>query len=142
MEGWAPVVISIIIVVALIAVIRGSCHRNNYHILGSAYRPETGGERAEFDPEECYQHPGYRFCSLTDGTPGVCMLSGMCHADVEQDLRQLRDDLPLPLCHKPIFKQGCNKFCRCKNMAERKAGVEVTPLEKCERQCHRWYSPL
>lgn len=99
--------------------------------LGDIYQ---GGDRGEFN-EECLQHPGQRMCMLSDGTSGVCVLSGMCVADMLVDHRRENDNVPRPLCTAPIFKEGCQRWCRCKGMlGEACAG--------CEEECESWFSPL
>src|SRR5690242_4319482 len=86
-----------------------------YVYLGSPYRPEQAWSRGEYS-EECLQHPDYRMCTLTDGTSGVCGTSGMCLTNFESDVRQQWDEIKMPLCYEPIFREGCQRFCNCKDL--------------------------
>ena len=121
-------------VVLVIWVCSKNTNRNGFKYLGNGYNPNQGGSRGELN-EECLQHPGYRMCMLTDGTSGVCALSGMCVADMEVDLRRERDSVPRPLCTPPVFKEGCERFCRCQALL----GEEC---DDCVERCRSWFSPL
>ena len=124
----------VIILVAITAFCFLRSSRNSYKYLGNVYNPLEGGNRGELN-EECLQHPGYRMCQLTDGTPGVCALSGMCVADMEIDLRKYRQEIPLPRCTKPIFKEGCQRFCNCRKL-------QGSCDAGCVDECTSWFSPL
>ena len=121
--------------------------------LGSPYVPFEGGSRGELS-EECLQHPGYRMCSLTDGTSGVCGTSGMCVTDMEMDIRRnwsTRDDIKMPLCLQPIFKEGCERFCRCrqiKDLAKKQTAshgennVPTDTMGECLQGCRSTFYPI
>ena len=113
--------------------------RDGFRYLGSVYQPNISGGEGELN-EECLQHPGYRFCMLTDGKSGVCALSGMCVADMMVDHRQEDIDVPRPLCTKPIFKAGCSRFCECLKISD-PSSSHTASLE-CKRECDDWFSPL
>src|SRR5271154_5223994 len=100
--------VALVLVVALVVAWCTSGSKSQFRYLGNVYRLDQGGSRGEPN-EECLQNPSYRMCMLTDGTSGVCALSGMCVADMEVDLRRERDEVPRPLCTAPIFKQGCGR---------------------------------
>lgn len=139
MDETKKVIIVVVLVgVAILVVAKWSV--NHFRILGNPYRMEEGGSRSETN-DECLQSPGYRFCMMTDGTPGVCMLSGQCVPDIMQDLRTVRDELNLPYCTKPVFKTGCNRYCRCRNMAKGRPDY-IENVGKCTKECEDWYSPL
>jgi hypothetical protein len=112
---------------------RNPNQRSNYQYLGGVFRPEQGGARAERN-EECLQNPDYRMCMLTDGTSGVCGTSGMCMADFMIDHRKERDDIRHPLCTEPVFKEGCSRFCQCKELQ----GEDTTG---CIEECKSWFYP-
>lgn len=118
-----------------------SAGKSHYVYLGSPYTPFEGGSRGELS-EECLQHPGYRMCMLTDGTSGVCGTSGMCVTDMEMDVKRnwtTRDDIKMPLCSEPIFKEGCQRFCKCKQLKG-----EVLPHEvgDCIEDCRGMFFPV
>jgi hypothetical protein len=124
---------------------------NNYDFLGSPYNPNTRGSRSEpnedpkdfgFLNEECLEHPGYRMCMFTDGTSGVCGTSGMCVPDMEVDVKRnwaTRDDIKMPLCVEPIFKEGCQRFCRCKYL---KGDIQENEMAGCIAGCQNMFYPL
>jgi hypothetical protein len=111
-----------------------SYKKNSYRFLGSPYRPAEGGSRGEYN-EECLEHPGQKFCMLTDGTAGICVLSGMCVADMEIDHRTANDENPKPYCTKPIFKEGCPRFCNC-------LSLKGQDYPGCVEDCLSYFSPL
>lgn len=141
MDGTSPttlvvVLIGVVIVFVALMLLKGGCWNerfasvpSKFHYLGSVYRKDEGGSRGEPN-EECLQSPGYRFCMLTDGTSGVCALSGMCVANMLNDLREERDDIRHPLCTKPIFKEGCKRHCDCLAMKfSKENGRRMTPSQ-------------
>jgi len=121
------------VIVVLVCLCSNST-RNQFKYLGNVYRLDEGGSRGELN-EECLQHPGYRMCMLTDGTSGVCALSGMCVADMEVDLRREQDENPKPYCTEPIFKEGCGRWCNCQALK----GIHDPG---CLDECESWFSPL
>lgn len=132
-----PIVILLAITLALLSVIcifSKDTQKSQFRYLGNVYNQDQGGGRGELN-EECLQHPDYRMCMLTDGTSGVCALSGMCVADMMVDHRRERDAVPRPLCTAPIFKEGCGRWCKCQKLKG-----EETP--GCVEECRRWFSPL
>jgi len=118
---WIMIVGSAGIIVAIILYPYLKRKISGYQFMGmfykDAYNSYRGGDRGELN-DECLQHPGYRFCMLTNGAPGVCGTSGRCLPDMLHDGRQYRDDIKLPTCVEPIFKEGCKRFCDCKNLTE------------------------
>jgi hypothetical protein len=126
--------VAIVLVVAVAVCMYRKNTINQFRYLGNVYNLSEGGSRGELN-EECLQHPGYRMCQLTDGTPGVCALSGMCVADMEIDLRRARDEVPKPYCTAPIFKEGCGRFCDCLALAG-------TAKPDCIEDCRSWFSPI
>jgi hypothetical protein len=54
------------------------------------------------------------------------------------DLRQERADIKHPYCTKPVFKEGCGRFCRCQEMK----GADPKNREKCVENCRSFYSPI
>ena len=113
--------------------------KDGYRFLPTAYSyaPKMGGSYAELN-NECLMYPGNQFCMLTDGTPGVCVLNGMCVPDMEIDLREYRRDVKLPSCTKPVFKEGCGRFCRCKEL---EGDVDPKNHMACVEDCKSWYHP-
>jgi len=111
--------------------------RSGYVHLGSPYRPEDAGSRGEMS-EECLQNPDYRMCTLTDGTPGVCGTSGMCVTDLSQDITQFWGDIKMPVCYEPLFKEGCQRFCNCKQL---KGGVLAHEMDGCVDGCRNMFYP-
>ena len=138
MERYGTVIILVLVVVAV--VIAGKWSMDHFRILGAAYRLDDGASRSETQ-DECLENPSYRFCMMTDGTPGVCMLSGQCVPDIMQDLRVVRDQLNLPYCTKPVFKTGCRRFCECRHMAKGREEY-IGNVDKCTSECESWFSPL
>jgi len=109
--------------------------------MGSPFTPSSGGSRGEVN-EECLEHPGYRMCMLTDGTSGVCGTSGMCVTDMEMDIKRnwaTRDDIKMPLCSQPIFKEGCQRFCACKKI---KGDVLEHEMDGCVDGCRKMFYPI
>lgn len=133
------VVAVIVIGVAILAILY-LCKKEGFQILGAAYNLDNGGSRSETS-DECLQHPSLRMCMMTDGTPGVCMLSGQCVPEIMEDLRVVRDQLNLPYCTKPIFKTGCRRFCECRHMAKGRQEY-VDNVDQCTAECKQWFSPL
>lgn len=111
--------------------------KDGYRFLPSAYSPQSGGTQAEFN-NECLMYPGNQFCMLTNGIPGVCVLNGMCVPDMEMDLMQYKSDIKLPSCTQPVFKEGCGRFCRCKEL---EGSVDPKNHMDCVRDCNSWYHP-
>ncbi len=109
----------------------------HYVYLGSPYRPEQAGSRGEVS-EECLQHPGYRMCSLTDGTSGVCGTSGRCVTDMSVDIRSQWDEVNMPVCYEPLLKEGCTRFCRCQQL---KGGVLDHEVGDCVAACRENFHP-
>jgi len=117
----------------------------NFVYMGSPYTPTAGGSRGEVS-EECLQHPGYRMCMLTDGTSGVCGTSGMCVTDMEMDIKRnwtTRDNIKMPLCSQPIFKEGCQRFCKCKQLKNTiDGGILAHEMDDCVEGCRNMFYPI
>ena len=120
--------------IAIACLLSSRTIKNQFKYLGNVYRLDEGGSRGELN-EECLQHPSYRMCMLTDGTSGVCALSGMCVADMSVDHRKERDAVPRPLCTAPIFKEGCGRWCNCQKM-------KGSNNPGCRSECESWFSPI
>ena len=135
-------VIHVILIIAALTLallfLKGSCTKDDYRFLGGAYQATQGGSHAELN-EECLSYPGNNFCMLTDGTPGVCVQNGMCVADMTIDLMQYRSDIKLPSCTEPVFKEGCGRFCRCKEL---KGTINPKDHMSCVENCKSWFSPI
>jgi hypothetical protein len=127
--------IAIVVLVGVCILIVARWSMDHFRILGSAYRLSDGGSRSETQ-DECLQNPSYRACMMTDGTPGVCMLSGQCTPDIMVDLRTVRDQLDIPYCTAPTFKTGCGRMCKCLNQRD---GRDIAV---CKKDCEAWFSPL
>ncbi len=145
MKSLHLILIAIVCVVA-IYLLTGGCRgrsenytpdgANTYNFLG-AFDIAQGGSRAEMN-EECLQYPGNQFCMLTDGTSGVCVLSGHCVADMMVDHRQELDEIKRPLCTQPVFKEGCGRFVKCKEL---KGDYLPKDHDKNLAECLSWYFP-
>jgi hypothetical protein len=131
-------IIVVLVIAGLILWALMTHRKDGYRFLPSAYGPATGGSYAEYN-DECLAYPGNQFCMMTDGTPGVCVLNGMCVPDMEIDLREYRADIKLPSCTKPVFKEGCGRLCRCKEL---KGDVDPKDHMECVNECKSWYSPI
>lgn len=116
------------------------CSNESYRFLGGEYSPNQGGYRAELN-EECLQLQDGQQCILTDGTSGNCVSSGHCVANMLVDLELEDEEIKKPYCTKPVFKEGCGRFCRCQEM---KGAIGKTDADrsKCVAGCRSWYSPL
>src|SRR5271154_5058260 len=101
MDTQQVIIILVLVAIAIVVVTKWSV--NHFRRLGNAYQLDQGGEREETQDECLLGFPSYRMCMMTDGTPGVCMLSGQCTPDIMGDLRTIRDQLDLPYCTKPIW---------------------------------------
>jgi hypothetical protein len=130
----SPLVIVILVVAAVFLLFsfgRG-CTKSNFQYLGTRSR---GGDFEGEPNDECLYSPGYKFCQLTDGMPGVCVNNGICMPNMMEDPRIEWDEFAHPYCPMPIFKEGCDRFCRCKAMkGERTPG--------CVEECRSNYSSL
>ncbi len=69
---------------------------------GAYLSSDYGGYGAELS-EECLKNPGFRFCSLHDGTPGVCGTSGSCLQDPSLDLHAYEREIGLH-CFAPVVR--------------------------------------
>lgn len=80
--------------------------------------------------EECMMLYGDRHCMMTDGRLGKCVLSGYC----APAMMTYSDDVSLPYCTKPYFKEGCDRFCKCQKLRG-----ENQP--SCMSDCHSMFHP-
>jgi hypothetical protein len=110
------------------------CSSESYRFLGSEYLPKRGGYRAEIN-EECLRLQSGQQCILTDGTSGNCVSSGHCVANMLVDLDLENENIKKPFCTKPVFKEGCGRFCKCQEM---KGNTD----SNCISNCLSWFSPL
>jgi hypothetical protein len=128
--------------VGIVALYYWYYHKNgkiSYYVpLGSPFRPEQAGSRGELS-NECLQHPGYRMCTLTDGTSGVCGTSGRCVTELFHDIRRNWDEVQMPICYQPLAKEGCQRFCNCQQL---KGNVFDHEMDGCVNQCNSNFSPL
>ncbi|HMP28590.1 MAG TPA: hypothetical protein PKD85_03260, partial [Saprospiraceae bacterium] len=85
-------IVIVIVIIALILWALMKYQKDGYRYLPSAYGPESGGIDGEYN-DECLAYPGNQFCMMTDGTPGVCVLNGICTPSMELDLMQYRSDI-------------------------------------------------
>lgn len=138
MEDYRTIILVALVAIAIVIVAKWSV--NHFQILGAAYNLDDGGSRSETQ-DSCLEAPGYRMCMMTDGTPGVCMLSGQCVPELMEDLRTVRDQLNLPYCTKPTFKTGCHRFCECRHLAKGREEY-VADVGQCTAECEKWFSPL
>jgi hypothetical protein len=129
-----------IFVAFLLYMLYQKCVNEHYRFLGGEYLPNQGGYRAELN-EECLQLQAGQQCILTDGTSGNCVQSGHCVANMLIDLDLENEELEKPYCTKPVFKEGCGRFCRCQEM---KGAIGSTDADRreCVAGCRSWYSPL
>lgn len=111
-----------------------------YRFIGGEYVSSQGGYRAEMN-EECLQLQDGQQCILTDGTSGNCVNSGHCVANMLVNLNLENLQVKKPYCTKPVFKQGCGRFCRCQEL---KGLVKPTNSDrtKCVSECRSYFSPL
>lgn len=116
--------------------------KSGYLYMGSPFSSFSQGSGREFN-EECMEHPGYRFCTLTDGSAGVCGNSGMCVKDLSMDhskdqISNGADVFKTPICYEPVFKEGCNRFCNCKIMD---GAINENELGQCIENCETMFYP-
>ncbi len=116
------------------------CSNEKYRFLGGEYLPNQGGYRAELN-EECLRLQAGQQCILTDGTSGNCVQSGHCVANMLVDLNLEDLELKKPYCTKPVFKEGCGRFCRCQEL-KGAIGSSNKDRTKCVSECRSWFSPL
>jgi hypothetical protein len=65
----------------------------------------------------------------------VCGTSGMCLPDMMADIVKERNDITLPSCIEPIFREGCQRFCNCKSLGGSGGG------SACMAECRSWFFP-
>lgn len=86
--------------------------------------------KSEFN-EECLDDER-RQCVLTDGSPGKCVLSGICASTFLFDWQdEANRDYK---CLKPIENTGCTQFCNCLKLK----GIHAN---NCKENCLSWYPP-
>jgi hypothetical protein len=99
------------------------------HTLG--YNTVSQGDlfRGE-ENDECLYGPGYRFCNMNNGAPGVCVSNGVCMPDMTKDYSSGK--VPAGDCLVPEHKEGCPRFCTCKG----------TLTTECLAGCYGYFSPI
>lgn len=129
--------IALILLIVLACLILSPCiRRETYRFLGGTYDVRKGGFRSELN-EECLQLQAGQQCMMIDGTPGNCVMSGHCVANMLIDLNEEAQDVPKPYCTKPVFKGQCASFCACQKLKG-----ESFNEEQCMDNCLSWFSPL
>lgn len=126
------VVLGLLLVAVLFLLYFSGSKKDGYQHLG--FRSRYGDFEGEPN-DECLYGPGYKFCQLTDGMPGVCVNNGICMPAMMNDPIDQWDAFDHPYCPMPIFKEGCDRFCKCKGLkGERSPG--------CVAACRSNYSTL
>jgi hypothetical protein len=128
----------LLVVLALLCLWLFCRKSENYRFLGGMYNPKQGGYRAELN-EECLQLQDGQQCMLTDGTSGNCVQSGHCVADMMIDLNIENQDVKKPYCTEPVFKEGCERFAKCKLL---QGAITAGQLKDEADDCRSWFSPL
>ncbi len=131
--------ITILIVVLALVCLYMFCKKSeNYKFLGGMYKPIQGGYTAELN-EECLQLQSGQQCMMADGTSGNCVSSGHCVANMLIDLNIEDEDVKKPYCTEPVFKEGCDRFAKCKLL---KGDITAGQLKAEADDCRSWFSPL
>ena len=91
-----------------------------YKVLGNFYSPFTGGVRSELKTD-CL-NVGSQSCTMTDGTPGNCVLGGQCIPSFSTDM--IRDEYYTnrPHCVAPKDLFSCTAYCKCLNEEQMSLG--------------------
>jgi hypothetical protein len=129
--------ILIIFLLIVIAYIPNKKQRSNFYPSGNEtqyYRTLDSflDERVkrEFN-EECLDDER-RQCVLTNGSPGKCVLSGICASTFLYDWSdEANSDYK---CLQPIEGTGCTRYCNCLSLK----GVHAPD---CMVGCLSWYPP-
>lgn len=124
--------IIISIMILIIYLLWPKNERSNYQYMGSLYSPTMGGSRTEFN-EECLNNENDH-CMMTDGTPGKCMLNGICEVSLLLDPRPQAEDFPIPHCTRPYSAQACDRFCNCLQL-------QGSDSPSCTKECKSWFHP-
>lgn len=103
--------------------------------LGNFYSPFTGGVRSELKTD-CL-NVGSQHCTMTDGTPGNCVLGGFCTPSFSTDM--IRDDYynSKPHCIVPRDLFSCVDYCKCLNEEQMSLGDMSFDVAACIRETQR-----
>lgn len=130
----------LLIILVLYLIFRRCSSGEKYRFLGGISDPRRGGYRAEMN-EECLRLQAGQQCILTDGTSGNCVQSGHCVENMLVDLNLENQEIEKPYCTKPVFKEGCGRFCECKQM-QGTVGPTLEDSTACLKNCLSYFSPL